>query len=148
MIQGFAAENNRLSDTQMQPQGALFCPASGQQPLASWRLGKSSWGGGKEGGGGVFQSNGELREAASDPGDPPDRPESAVCGRMIAAFGSGASYSLVSGITQGNPFQGAFTTGVLFAAFQGALHKVPFGHKFPGGTDNSVESGDHSCGAV
>lgn len=44
--------------------------------------------------------------------------------RMIAAFGSGASYSLVSGITQGNRFQGAFTTGVLFAAFQGALHKV------------------------
>ena len=44
--------------------------------------------------------------------------------RMIAAFGSGASYSLVSGITQGNKFQGAFTTGVLFAAFQGALHKV------------------------
>ena len=43
---------------------------------------------------------------------------------MIAAFGSGASYSLVSGITQGNKFQGAFTTGVLFAAFQGALHKV------------------------
>lgn len=47
---------------------------------------------------------------------------------MIAAFGSGASYSLVSGITQGNPFQGAFTTCVLFAAFQGALHKL--GTKF------------------
>lgn len=47
---------------------------------------------------------------------------------MIAAFGSGASYSLVSGITQGNKFQGAFTTGVLFAAFQGALHKL--GTKF------------------
>ena len=51
----------------------------------------------------------------------------ALLGRMIAAFGSGASYSLVSGITQGNKFQGAFTTGVLFAAFQGALHKVNFG---------------------
>lgn len=48
-----------------------------------------------------------------------------VCiNRMIAAFSSGASYSLVSGITQGNKFQGAFTTGVLFAAFQGALHKA------------------------
>jgi hypothetical protein len=43
---------------------------------------------------------------------------------MIAGFGSGAAYSVVSGITQGNPFQAAFTTGVLFAAFQGALHKV------------------------
>ena len=48
----------------------------------------------------------------------------ASCCRMIAAFGSGASYSLVSGITQGNRYQGAFTTGVLFAAFQGALHKA------------------------
>lgn len=43
---------------------------------------------------------------------------------MIAGFGSGAAYSVVSGITQGNPFQAAFTTGVLFAAFQGALHKL------------------------
>ena len=43
---------------------------------------------------------------------------------MIAAFGSGVSFSLVSGITQGNRYQGAFTTGVMFALFQGAFYKV------------------------
>ena len=43
---------------------------------------------------------------------------------MIAAFGSGASFSLVSNMATGNKFQAAFTTGVMFAAFQGAIHKV------------------------
>lgn len=45
---------------------------------------------------------------------------------MIAAFGSGVAFSLVSGMASGkNPLQGAFTTGVFFALFQGAFHKVP-----------------------
>lgn len=44
---------------------------------------------------------------------------------MIAAFGSGVAFSLVSGMAGGgNPLQGAFTTGVFFAIFQGAFHKV------------------------
>ena len=44
---------------------------------------------------------------------------------MIAAFGSGVAFSLVSGMAGGvNPLQGAFTTGVFFAVFQGAFHKV------------------------
>lgn len=43
---------------------------------------------------------------------------------MVASFGSGFAFSMVSGITQGNPLQGAFTTGVMFALFQGALHKA------------------------
>lgn len=44
--------------------------------------------------------------------------------RMIAGFGSGAAFSLVSGMTQGNPSQGAFSTGVLFALLQGAFYQV------------------------
>lgn len=44
--------------------------------------------------------------------------------RMIAGFGSGAAFSLVSGMTQGNPLQGAFSTGVLFALLQGGFYQV------------------------
>ncbi len=44
---------------------------------------------------------------------------------MIAAFGSGVAFSLVSGMAGGgNPLQGAFTTGMFFALFQGAFHKA------------------------
>lgn len=47
-----------------------------------------------------------------------------VCCRMIAGFGSGAAFSLVSGMTQGNPLMGAFSTGTLFALLQGAFYQV------------------------
>lgn len=43
---------------------------------------------------------------------------------MIAGFGSGAAFSLVSGMTQGNPLMGAFSTGTLFALLQGAFYQV------------------------
>ena len=44
---------------------------------------------------------------------------------MVAAFGSGVAFSLVSGMASGaSPLQGAFTTGVFFALFQGAFHKA------------------------
>ena len=46
--------------------------------------------------------------------------------RMIAGFGSGAAFSLVSGMSgpTANPFMAAFTTGVLFAALQGGFYQV------------------------
>ena len=44
--------------------------------------------------------------------------------RMISAFGSGAAFSLVSGMAAGNKLQGAFTTGTLFALFQGVFFVV------------------------
>ena len=44
--------------------------------------------------------------------------------RMISAFGSGAAFSLVSGMASGNKLQGAFTTGTLFALFQGVFFVV------------------------
>ena len=44
--------------------------------------------------------------------------------RMISAFGSGAAFSMVSGMASGNKLQGAFTTGTLFALFQGAFFVV------------------------
>ena len=55
---------------------------------------------------------------------------------MIAAFTSGAAFSLVSSIgggaaanpmqaaTQQNPLMAAFSSGVLFALFQGGIYKV------------------------
>ena len=43
---------------------------------------------------------------------------------MISAFGSGAAFSMVSGMASGNKLQGAFTTGTLFALFQGAFFVV------------------------
>ncbi len=54
-----------------------------------------------------------------------ERPRRARARRMVAAFGSGVAFSLVSGMATGaNPLQGAFTTGVFFALFQGAFHKA------------------------
>jgi hypothetical protein len=47
---------------------------------------------------------------------------------MMSAFGSGAAFSLVSGMTAGNKLQGAFTTGVLFALFQGAFYQARAAH--------------------
>jgi hypothetical protein len=44
--------------------------------------------------------------------------------RMIAAFGSGAAFSLVSGMSGANPVAGAFSTGVVFALLQGGIFKV------------------------
>ena len=43
---------------------------------------------------------------------------------MIAAFGSGAAFSLVSGMSGPQPLMGAFSTGVVFALLQGGLFKV------------------------
>eukprot|EP00884_Botryococcus_braunii_P014099 jgi/Botrbrau1/22690/Bobra.0132s0031.1 len=61
-----------------------------------------------------------------------------VYGTMIAAFGSGVAFSLVSGMSgAGNPLQGAFTTGVFFALIQGAFHKV--GEAFGGNQKSKVE---------
>lgn len=58
--------------------------------------------------------------------------EDDVYGTMCAAFGSGAAFSLVSGMgSAGNPAQAAFTTGVAFAVFQGGFHKI--GQAFSGG---------------
>lgn len=65
-----------------------------------------------------------------------------VYGTMIAAFGSGAAFSLVSGMGAAagtaaaaagtaNPLQAAFTTGCFFALFQGAFYKI--GGAFGGG---------------
>lgn len=51
----------------------------------------------------------------------------------MAAFGSGVCFSLVSGIGKpgaapgsgsANPLMAAFSTGVVFALFQGAFYKV------------------------
>jgi len=59
--------------------------------------------------------------------------EDDVYGTMCAAFGSGAAFSLVSGMgSAGNPAQAAFTTGVAFAVFQGGFHKI--GQAFSGGS--------------
>lgn len=52
---------------------------------------------------------------------------------LVAAFGSGVCFSLVSGIGKpgaapgsgsANPLMAAFSTGVVFALFQGAFYKV------------------------
>ena len=47
-----------------------------------------------------------------------------ACDRMIAAFGSGAAFSLVSGMAGTDPVMGAFSTGVVFALLQGGLFQV------------------------
>lgn len=43
---------------------------------------------------------------------------------MAAAFGSGALFSIVSGMGSPNPVANAITTGVAFAAFQGGFFMV------------------------
>lgn len=54
-----------------------------------------------------------------------------VKGAMGAAFGSGACFSLISGMSGGtNPVMSAFSTGVLFALLQGGLYKL--GNTFSG----------------
>lgn len=47
---------------------------------------------------------------------------------MVAAFGSGAAFSLVSGMGGANPAANAFTSGLLFAIFQGCSFKVSADH--------------------
>ena len=54
---------------------------------------------------------------------PPNEQLGAPC-RMIAAFGSGTAFSLVSGMAGPQPLMGAFSTGVVFALLQGGLFKV------------------------
>jgi hypothetical protein len=43
---------------------------------------------------------------------------------MAAAFGSGALFSIVSGVGTPNPAVNAITTGVAFAVFQGGFFMV------------------------
>lgn len=43
---------------------------------------------------------------------------------MVAAFGSGALFSIVSGMGTPNPVANAITTGVAFAVFQGGFFMV------------------------
>lgn len=43
---------------------------------------------------------------------------------VVAAFGSGAAFSLVSGMGAANPAANAFTSGLLFAIFQGCSFKI------------------------
>ncbi|KAL3141995.1 hypothetical protein ABBQ32_004638 [Trebouxia sp. C0010 RCD-2024] len=62
-----------------------------------------------------------------------------VRGVMIAGFGSGAAFSLVSGMTQGNPSQGAFSTGVLFALLQGAFYQVGKRFQQPAGLSSPAQ---------
>lgn len=45
-----------------------------------------------------------------------------VWGSMLAAFGAGAAFSLVSGVP--NPLQAALTTGAAFAGFNGLFYQV------------------------
>lgn len=51
-----------------------------------------------------------------------------VQGSMAAAFGSGALFSIVSGMGSPNPVANAITTGVAFAVFQGGFFMI--GQKF------------------
>ena len=64
----------------------------------------------------------KLTPAAGAPQNQPTVPP--ACYRMIAAFGSGAAFSLVSGMAGPNPIPGAFSTGVVFALLQGGLFQV------------------------
>lgn len=66
---------------------------------------------------------------------------------LVAAFGSGACFSLVSGMgaqastavpgSAPNPLMGAFSAGVVFALFQGAIYKL--GEAFSGPKTNEDE---------
>lgn len=66
---------------------------------------------------------------------------------LVAAFSSGACFSLVSGMGSGasaampggtpNPLMGAFSAGVVFALFQGAFYKL--GEAFSGPKTNETE---------
>lgn len=66
---------------------------------------------------------------------------------LVAAFGSGACFSLVSGMGSSasaavpggspNPIIGAFSAGVFFALFQGAFYKL--GESFSGPKANETE---------
>nr|ACG46863.1 SAM domain family protein [Zea mays] len=51
-----------------------------------------------------------------------------IQGSMAAAFGSGALFSIVSGMGTPNPVANAVTTGVAFAVFQGGFFMI--GQKF------------------
>jgi hypothetical protein len=49
-----------------------------------------------------------------------------LLGSMVAAFGSGALFSLVSGMGTPNPAVNAVTTGLFFSLFQGGIYMVSF----------------------
>jgi hypothetical protein len=49
-----------------------------------------------------------------------------LLGSMVAAFGSGALFSLVSGMGTPNPAVNAVTTGLFFSLFQGGIYMVGF----------------------
>ncbi|PUZ75890.1 hypothetical protein GQ55_1G246000 [Panicum hallii var. hallii] len=51
-----------------------------------------------------------------------------IQGSMVAAFGSGALFSIVSGMGTPNPVANAITTGAAFAVFQGGFFMI--GQKF------------------
>ncbi len=49
---------------------------------------------------------------------------------MVAAFGSGAMFSLVSGVGGPNQAANAITSGLFFALVQGGLFQVSFKREF------------------
>ena len=75
-----------------------------------------------------------------------------VVGTMVAAFGSGAAFSFVSGMGAapgagaGGPLQSAVTTGMAFAVFQGLFHQV--GAAWSGGSgDKAADAAAYARGA-
>ena len=74
----------------------------------------------------IANSNEKLTSSSS-----PSPPSSLDLGRpnakthsMAASFGSGACFSLVSGVGGPNPIPNAISTGVVFALFQGAFYQI------------------------
>ena len=77
-----------------------------------------------------------------------------VVGTMVAAFGSGAAFSAVSGMGggggpgagAGGPIQSAVTTGMAFALFQGLFHQL--GAAWSGGSgDKAADAAAYARGA-
>jgi len=65
-----------------------------------------------------------------------------VKGNMAASFGSGAAFSLVSGVGGPNPIPNALSTGVVFALFQGAFYQLgkQFSKNKGGGKGGEVDA--------
>jgi len=70
-----------------------------------------------------------------------------VVGTMVAAFGSGAAFSAVSGMGgAGGGIQSAVTTGMAFAVFQGLFHQL--GAAWSGGSgDKAADAAAYARGA-
>ncbi|MCD7463360.1 hypothetical protein HAX54_050420 [Datura stramonium] len=81
------------------------------------------------------------------PGSGPIRGKEDVQSSMAAAFGSGALFSLVSGMGGPNPVPNALTSGIFFALVQGGLFEL--GRKFsqPPAEDTHSYQNDHCCQA-